>query len=66
MVATLKISLHREKPYLKTLLRGIYKKSLKLVKHLRVSTNGMKTYPSELKMEQLINDLYRGKQHTYV
>jgi hypothetical protein len=63
MVATLKISLYREKPFLKTLLNGICKKSLKLVKHLRVSTSEMMTYPSELKMEQMVDDLYRGKEH---
>jgi hypothetical protein len=62
MVAALKISLFREKPFLKTLLHGIYKKSSKLVKHLRVSTSGMKTYPSGLKVEQMIHDLHHGKE----
>jgi len=63
MVAALKISHDREKPYLKTLLHGIYKKSLKLVKHLYVSTHGMKMSPSELKVEQVIDDLHHGKEH---
>jgi hypothetical protein len=63
MVATLKVSLDREKPFLKTLLYDIQKKSLKLVKHLYVSKLGMKTFPSELKMEKAIDDLCHGKEH---
>jgi hypothetical protein len=66
MVATLKVSLDSEKPFLKTLLYGIQKKSLKLVKHLYVSTLGMKTFPSELKMEKAIDDLFRGKAHVLI
>jgi hypothetical protein len=62
MVATLKVSLDREKPFLEHLLRGIQKKSLKLIKHLSVSTLGMKKCPSELKMEMAIDDLVRGKE----
>ena len=61
MVATLKISLDREKPYLKMLLHGIHKKSLKLVKHLSVSTLGMKNSPSELKLKEAIDELHHGK-----
>jgi hypothetical protein len=63
MVATLKISLDREKPFLENLLCGIQKKSLKLVKHLYVSTLGMKKFPSGLKMETAIDDLVCGKEH---
>jgi hypothetical protein len=61
MVAKLKVSVDREKPFLKTLLYGIQKKLLKLVKHLYVSTLGIKTFPSELKMEKAIDDLFLGK-----
>ncbi|PNF28471.1 hypothetical protein B7P43_G15235 [Cryptotermes secundus] len=60
MVATLKVSLEGEKPFLKTLLYGIQKKSLKLVKHLYVSTLGMKTFPPELKMEKAVDDLFHA------
>jgi hypothetical protein len=63
MVATLKVSLDREKPFLKMLLHGINNKSLKLVKYLYVSFLGMKTFPSELKLKDAIDDLRSGKDH---
>jgi hypothetical protein len=66
MVATLKTSLDKEKPFLKTLLNGIHKKSLKLVKNLYVSTLGMKTFPSELQLKEAIDDLHHGKEHTLI
>jgi hypothetical protein len=62
MVATLKISLDKEKPFVKMLLHGIHKKSLKLVKHLYASTLGMKTFASEMKLKEAIDDLHHGKE----
>jgi hypothetical protein len=62
MVATMKISLDREKSFLKMLLCGIHKKSLKLVKHLYLSTLGLKKSPSELKLKKAIDELHHGKE----
>lgn len=66
MVATLKISLDKEKPFLKKLLHGIHKKSLKLVKHLYLNTLGLKKSPSELKLKEAIDELHHGKEHKLI
>jgi hypothetical protein len=66
MVATLKISLDREKPFLKILLHGIHTKSLKLVKHLYVNILGMKKSPSELKLKEAIDELHHGKEQKLI
>lgn len=66
MVTTLKISLDREQSFLKMLLCGIHTKSLKLVKHLYVSTLGMMKSPLELKLKEAIDELHHGKEHKLI
>ncbi|XP_069678336.1 serendipity locus protein alpha-like isoform X2 [Periplaneta americana] len=65
MAALLKVSLRRDYMFIKTLSQGIYKKSSKLVKHLRISTREMEPCTSELKIPPIIEDLYYACEECY-